>query len=88
MTPGDCFGGTLLAEGMETLHYADNDGFAWYEGSTRKNDNPFGFTSQRKLTGVDGKRMNYNGHVRTVWGPQGGEFDEGKLNDPVKVHLH
>jgi len=80
---GTCAGNALIAEGMGTIHYTGNDGFAWYpEGaSTRPNDNSWGYIAQGTLTSVTGESMQYSGYWRVVWDPQGGDVhvDNGKV---------
>jgi hypothetical protein len=74
--PGDCAGNALVAQGVGSFHYTDNDPFAWYPGSTRANDNTFGFMAEGRLTGVDGRALQYSGTNRISWDPQvpGGEL--------------
>jgi hypothetical protein len=69
--PGDCYGATLVAQGQGNFRYTDNDVIAWYEGSTRRNDNAFGYMAQGSLTDVNGQTRRYSGLLRVVWDPQG-----------------
>ena len=57
--PGDCFGNRLVAEGMGTLHYSDNDLFGSAPGD--HNANTWGFTAQGRLTRPEGGTVVYQG---------------------------
>jgi hypothetical protein len=74
--PGDCAGDALIAEGIGSLHYVDNDPFAWYQpdGSTRQNDNAFTLMAEGRLTGVGGGTMEYSGLWHFAWDPQNWDF--------------
>jgi hypothetical protein len=69
---GDCYGVALVAEGIGSFHYTDNDIFGWYpeDGSIRTNNNAWGVMAQGKLTGVNGETIQYSGHYRITWDPQ------------------
>lgn len=88
--PGDCLGFAVIAEGRGTLHYTDNDAFAWYplEGSIRRNDNSFGYMARGKLTTVTGEELRYSGHVRIIWDPQAGPSGSGKRIEHAQVRIH
>jgi hypothetical protein len=70
--PGDCAGNALIAEGIGSVHYVDNDPFAWYQpdGSTRQNDNAFSVLAGGQLTGVGGGTLQYSGLWHVSWDPQ------------------
>ncbi|MDH3479493.1 MAG: hypothetical protein OEO20_14445 [Gemmatimonadota bacterium] len=69
---GDCYGNLLIGQGTTRIHGTDNDVFAWYEGSTRMNNNSYGWTAHGELTTVGGEVLDYQGVYRDVWDPQTG----------------
>jgi hypothetical protein len=65
---GDCYGNKLIAEGLGTMHYTDNDVFGFQPGD--KNANAWGFGASGVLTTPDNQQLRYDGHARFTAGPQ------------------
>jgi hypothetical protein len=84
--PGDCLGGTLLADGMGSIHQTDNDYFAFdpFLRGDRNNANAFGFSAQGELRRPDGTAARYSGHWRAVWNPADASF--GTTSMQVTLH--
>lgn len=78
-TPGTCFGAALVAEGWGRFMYVDNDIF----GTTVNNTNTWKFRGHGNLTAPDGSRVNYNGHIKLMFGPN----VPGRINSAV-VNAH
>ncbi|MFL5447304.1 MAG: hypothetical protein ACJ8AP_14910 [Gemmatimonadales bacterium] len=69
--PGDCYGVKLIAEGLGTIRYLDNDWFGQNEGQTHANS--WGFLASGTLTTPDGRTLRYQGVSRYVVTFNGGE---------------
>jgi hypothetical protein len=80
--PGDCFGNLLVAEGPGTLHYTDNDEYA-YVPNDRNSKDAYGFMGQGTLTTPEGRNVQYSGHWRSVYDP-----DVGTQTLNLQVVLH
>jgi hypothetical protein len=69
---GDCYGARLVAEGMGTVHYTDNDVFS--AGPGEPNTNAWGFMATGDLVTVAGVGALYSGHARLAF-RQGGDVE-------------
>jgi hypothetical protein len=79
---GDCFGSLLVAEGPGTLHYTDNDEYAFLPND-RSSLNGFGYMATGTLTTPDGRTVKYSGHLRMAYDP-----DLNTAKGSAQVNLH
>lgn len=67
-TPGDCYGGTLVAEGWGNFVYTDND----IAGAGVENANSWTNRGHGLLTAPDGSTVVYNGRIHFLYNPSQG----------------
>ena len=81
--PGDCYGGTLIAEGPGELRYVDNDGYGVAPGE--KAQNAWGFKASGTLTAPDGRVLDYKGTAHYTVKVNGGEPEFTRILERVTL---